>query len=91
MEVWKWKLVITTTLVTNYRTFIKTIIFDHSAASSVIIYDVATASTTTEFMTIRNTAEQLTVPIILENPAQLENGCYIVPSAGKVWIQYREG
>ena len=91
MEVWKWKLVTTTTQVTNFRTFIKTLIFDHSSASNVVIYDEASGDTTTEFMTIHNTSGELTKPIILENAAQLENGCYVVPAAGRLWIQYREG
>ena len=90
MEVWKWKLVTTDTQLTNFRTFIKTMIFDHSSASSVVIYDNASTASG-EFMTIRNTAEELTKPVILKNAAQLENGCRIVPTAGKLWIQYREG
>jgi hypothetical protein len=56
----------------------------------VIIYDSA-SGTNGEFMTIHNTAEELTKPVILKNAAQLENGCYVVPAAGQVWIQYREG
>jgi len=91
MEVWKWKLVTTTTQLTNNITFIKTLIFDHSAASSVVIYDEAAGGTTTEFMTIHNTANELTKTIILKNAAQLENGCYIVPAAGRLWVQFREG
>jgi len=96
MEVWKWKLITTTaTQLTNSITFIKTIILDRSSESSVTIYDEAAAGTTTEFMTIHNSASKPTVPIILDDPAQLENGCYVVPEAGKtgtkVWIQYRNG
>ena len=91
MEVWKWKLVTGNTQLTNDITFIKTLIYDHSSASSVVIYDEASGGTTTEFMTIHNTAEELTKPIILKNAAQLENGCYVVPAAGRLWVQYREG
>lgn len=90
MEKWKWKLVTGNTQLTNNITFIKTIILDHSTTANVVIYDSA-SGTGTEFMTVRNTAEILTMPIILDDPAQLDNGCYLVPSAGKVWIQYREG
>lgn len=90
MEKWKWKLVTGNTQLTNDITFIKTIILDHSSATNVVIYD-SDDGTNGEFMTIRNTAEILTMPIILDDPAQLENGCYIVPAAGQVWVQYREG
>ena len=90
MEVWKWKLVTTTTQLTNDITFIKTLIFDHSSASSVVIYDNASTASG-EFMTIHNTTNELTKPIILKNAAQLENGCRIVPSAGRLWVQFREG
>lgn len=95
MEKWKWKLITTATQLTNDITFIKSIILDRGSATSATIYDEATGGTTTEFMTVHNSTSRLTVPIILANPAQLENGCYVVPEAGKtgtkVWIQYREG
>ena len=101
MEKWKWDLFTSTESVTDKQltndiTFIKTIILEHaSVATSVTIYDEVSGGTTTEFMTIHNSTAKLTVPIILDNPAQLENGCYIVPEAGKtgtkVWIQYRNG
>jgi len=90
MEVWKWKLVTSNTQLTNDITFIKTIILDHSTTTNVVIDDSASGAGT-EFMTVRNTAEILTVPIILDDPAQLDNGCYVEISAGQVWIQYREG
>lgn len=90
MEKWKWKLIAGDLQLTNDITFIKTIILDHSTTTNVVIYD-SDDGTNGEFMTVRNTAEILTVPIILDDPAQLENGCYIAISAGQVWIQYREG
>lgn len=104
MEVWKWDLFTSSAddngevvdkQLTNDITFIKAIILDRDKETSVTIYDEATGGTDKEFMTIHNSTSKLTVPIILDNPAQLENGCYIVPEAGKVgtkvWIQYREG
>lgn len=101
MEKWKWYLLTSSAEVvkkqlTNDITFIKTIILEHeNTATSVTIYDESAGGTTKEFMTIHNTTKKLIVPIILDDPAQLENGCYIVPEAQQtginVWIQYREG
>lgn len=101
MEVWKWDLLtssaeVTDKQLTNTITFIKSIILEHAnTATSVTIYDEKAGGTTKEFMTIHNTTKQLVVPIILDDPAQLENGCYIVPEALQeginVWIQYRNG
>ena len=101
MEKWKWDLLtssvsVTDKQLTNDITFIKTIILEHEdTATYVKIYDEATGETTKEFMTIHNSTKKLNVPIVFDDPAQLENGCYIVPEAGqadiKVWIQYREG
>lgn len=101
MEKWKWDLLtssesVTDKQLTNDITFIKSIILEHAdTATSVTIYDEAKGGTTKEFMTIHNTTKQLVVPIILDDPAQLENGCYIVPAAQQndinVWIQYRNG
>lgn len=92
MEKWKWELVTDSTKqLTNDITFIKTIILDHTSATDVIIYDEATGGTTKKFITIRNTTQMLTMPIILDDPAQLDNGCYLVLDGGSVWIQYRNG
>jgi len=101
MEKWKWDLLtssaeVTDKQLTNDITFIKTIILEHAdTATSVTIYDESAGGTTTEFITIHNSTAKLNVPIIFDVPAQLENGCYIVPESGKtgtkVWIQYRNG
>jgi hypothetical protein len=101
MEKWKWYLLTSSGSVvdkqlTNDITFIKTIILEHEDTKTYVkIYDEATGGTTKEFMTIRNSTAKLNVPIIFDVPAQLENGCYIVPEAAqsdiKVWIQYRNG
>jgi len=90
MEVWQWKYVTgATTQLTNGLTFIKTVILWHSTTANAVIYNEKAGGTTSMFLTVYNNANQLTIPIIFENPCQLDAGCYIVLSAGGMLVQYK--
>jgi len=91
MEVWQWKLITGNTQLANNTVYIKTIILFDAAAKNVTIYNEKAAGTTAVFLTIYNTANELTKVIMFDDPCQLDTGCYIASSAwpAGLLVQYK--
>lgn len=80
--------IVADTQVSTKACFIKMIILDHSAATSLVLYDEADSSKTaaSKKLTLRNTAEEKTKTIIFPGRGlRLPNGCYIDYNAGEIF------
>jgi hypothetical protein len=76
------------TQISTVACFIKSIILDHSSATSLILYNEATSAKTAgaDFLTVRNTTSELTKVITFPGRGlRFNTGCHCKYNAGTIY------